>query len=99
MYVNKVGPYYNPQETYHYYSLPVCVPEKVSHQNRNILSNTFAPARQANEQMALYYMDICVYIMCNIYATFHTKSVRKIKNAFKQMSSLIKVLYALHVYN
>ena len=29
MYVNKVGPYYNPQETYHYYSLPVCVPQKV----------------------------------------------------------------------
>lgn len=29
MYVNKVGPYFNPQETYHYYTLPVCVPEKV----------------------------------------------------------------------
>ena len=30
VYVNKVGPYFNPQETYHYYSLPVCRPEKVS---------------------------------------------------------------------
>lgn len=29
MYVNKVGPYSNPHETYHYYSLPVCHPEKV----------------------------------------------------------------------
>ena len=29
VYVNKVGPYANPQETYHYYSLPVCRPEKV----------------------------------------------------------------------
>ena len=29
LYVNKVGPYFNPQETYHYYSLPVCRPEKV----------------------------------------------------------------------
>jgi transmembrane 9 superfamily protein 1 len=29
IYVNKVGPYSNPQETYHYYSLPVCRPAKV----------------------------------------------------------------------
>ncbi len=29
VYVNKVGPYANPQETYHYYSLPVCRPTKV----------------------------------------------------------------------
>lgn len=31
VFVNKVGPYYNPQETYHYYTLPVCVPEKIEH--------------------------------------------------------------------
>lgn len=30
LYVNKVGPYHNPQETYHYYTLPVCSPHKVS---------------------------------------------------------------------
>lgn len=29
LYVNKVGPYHNPQETYHYYTLPVCRPDKV----------------------------------------------------------------------
>ncbi|PIK55164.1 putative transmembrane 9 superfamily member 1-like, partial [Apostichopus japonicus] len=29
IYVNKVGPYYNPHETYHYYQLPVCRPETV----------------------------------------------------------------------
>ncbi|CAF3363934.1 unnamed protein product, partial [Rotaria sp. Silwood2] len=29
IYVNKVGPYSNPQETYHYYSLPVCRPSKI----------------------------------------------------------------------
>ena len=31
MYVNKVGPYFNPQETYHYYALPICRPSKVGH--------------------------------------------------------------------
>lgn len=30
MYVNKVGPFFNPHETYHYYQLPVCRPEKVN---------------------------------------------------------------------
>lgn len=29
LYVNKVGPYHNPQETYHYYTLPVCRPKEV----------------------------------------------------------------------
>lgn len=33
MYVNKVGPYWNPHETYHYYSLPVCRPEKIEHRS------------------------------------------------------------------
>ncbi len=28
--MNKVGPYFNPQETYHYYSLPMCRPDKVN---------------------------------------------------------------------
>eukprot|EP00043_Microstomoeca_roanoka_P007486 m.71973 g.71973 ORF g.71973 m.71973 type:complete len:595 (-) comp13844_c0_seq1:43-1827(-) len=28
-FVNKVGPYFNTHETYHYYSLPVCRPEKI----------------------------------------------------------------------
>ena len=43
LYVNKVGPYYNPQETYCYYSLPVCTPDKVRlwlllHTHTHILS-------------------------------------------------------------
>ncbi|XP_057308741.1 transmembrane 9 superfamily member 1-like [Hydractinia symbiolongicarpus] len=33
VYVNKVGPYFNPHETYHYYSLPVCRPDKVEHRS------------------------------------------------------------------
>ncbi|XP_066932000.1 transmembrane 9 superfamily member 1-like [Clytia hemisphaerica] len=33
MFVNKVGPYFNPHETYHYYSLPVCRPDKVEHRS------------------------------------------------------------------
>ncbi|KAF2350841.1 Nonaspanin (TM9SF) [Trinorchestia longiramus] len=31
VYVNKVGPYFNPHETYHYYSMPVCRPKIIEH--------------------------------------------------------------------
>ena len=37
VYANKVGPYSNPHETYHYYSLPVCHPEKVKQTSRFVL--------------------------------------------------------------
>jgi len=33
VYVNKVGPYWNPQETYHFYSLPICRPSKIEHRS------------------------------------------------------------------
>jgi len=33
VYVNKVGPYWNPQETYHFYTLPVCRPNKIEHKS------------------------------------------------------------------
>ncbi|KAK2147230.1 hypothetical protein LSH36_563g03039 [Paralvinella palmiformis] len=33
VYVNKVGPYFNPHETYHYYQLPVCHPDKIEHKS------------------------------------------------------------------
>ncbi|XP_077592666.1 transmembrane 9 superfamily member 1 isoform X1 [Stigmatopora nigra] len=36
MYVNKVGPYHNPQETYHFYTLPVCRPDKVHHKSLSL---------------------------------------------------------------
>lgn len=36
LYVNKIGPFYNPQETYHYYELPVCRPEKIEHKSLSL---------------------------------------------------------------
>ncbi|XP_069796855.1 transmembrane 9 superfamily member 1 isoform X4 [Narcine bancroftii] len=36
LYVNKVGPYHNPQETYHYYRLPVCRPARVRHRSLSL---------------------------------------------------------------
>uniref|UniRef100_A0A8C5Q5G3 Transmembrane 9 superfamily member n=1 Tax=Leptobrachium leishanense TaxID=445787 RepID=A0A8C5Q5G3_9ANUR len=36
LYVNKVGPYHNPQETYHYYKLPVCAPQQIVHKSLSL---------------------------------------------------------------
>ncbi|XP_076064270.1 transmembrane 9 superfamily member 1-like [Oratosquilla oratoria] len=33
LFVNKVGPYFNPHETYHYYQLPVCRPKIIEHKS------------------------------------------------------------------
>ncbi len=35
-YVNKIGPYSNPSESYEYYSLPFCPPEEVHHKHASI---------------------------------------------------------------
>ena len=35
-YVNKIGPYTNPSETYEYYSLPFCAPETIQHKHAAI---------------------------------------------------------------
>lgn len=36
VYVNKVGPYANIHETYHYYQLPLCRPQKVIHKSLSL---------------------------------------------------------------
>uniref|UniRef100_A0A1I8JKR5 Transmembrane 9 superfamily member n=1 Tax=Macrostomum lignano TaxID=282301 RepID=A0A1I8JKR5_9PLAT len=36
VYVNKVGPYFNPHETYHYYQLPVCRPATIVHKSMSL---------------------------------------------------------------
>lgn len=38
LWVNKVGPFANPQEAYDYYTLPYCAPETVNHPDKNEFS-------------------------------------------------------------
>ncbi|MGH0182149.1 UNVERIFIED_CONTAM: hypothetical protein FKN15_018769 [Acipenser sinensis] len=54
LYVNKVGPYHNPQETYHYYTLPVCRPREVRHKSLS-LGEVLDGDRMAE---SLYEVDI-----------------------------------------
>ena len=36
LFVNKVGPYNNPDETYHFYTLPLCQPDEVKHKSMSL---------------------------------------------------------------
>ena len=36
LFVNKVGPYANPSESYEFYSLPLCRPKKVQHEHHTL---------------------------------------------------------------
>eukprot|EP00794_Sanderia_malayensis_P011974 gene11974-13211_t len=65
-YVNKVGPYYNPQETYHYYSLPVCRPEKVEHRSLT-LGEVLDGDRMAVAQYQVKFKeDVKVKPLCKV---------------------------------
>ena len=35
-YVNKIGPYRNPSETYEFYSLPFCPPHEIQHSHHSV---------------------------------------------------------------
>lgn len=56
VFVNKVGPYFNPQETYHYYSLPVCRPDRVQHASLT-LGEVLAGDRKAVSDYSVGFLE------------------------------------------
>ena len=74
MYVNKVGPYFNPHETYHYYQLPVCRPEKVSSQRGYCVEAVYGPykpLRQLFEVMQKMCSNCEFFITQNVIYMLH----------------------------
>lgn len=61
LYVNKVGPYHNPQETYHYYTLPVCRPEKVS-----VASVHRLPQRTLLCNVNVTEIAVCLFVLRSV---------------------------------
>ena len=55
VYVNKVGPYFNPHETYHYYSLPVCRPKEIKHKSLT-LGEVLDGDRMAYSMYEIHFM-------------------------------------------
>jgi len=78
-YVNKIGPYSNPSETYEFYSLPFCQPQKIQHKHSS-LGEDFTGDHKVN---SLYDIRFRVTIhwtsLCKIHLT--EKEVAAFKNA------------------
>ncbi|EEC11341.1 endosomal membrane protein EMP70, putative [Ixodes scapularis] len=84
LYVNKVGPYFNPHETYHYYQLPVCRPNKIVARSLT-LGEVLDGDRMAE---SLYELDFKVPVEKKVLCTVHLS-----EDEFKKLKVAIEDLY------
>ncbi|TRY56613.1 hypothetical protein DNTS_003521 [Danionella cerebrum] len=83
LYVNKVGPYHNPQETYHYYTLPVCRPKEVHHKALS-LGEVLDGDRMAESLYNIHFMEnIYRQTLCTI--TLSEKEVDQLREAIEEL--------------
>uniref|UniRef100_A0AAQ5X437 Transmembrane 9 superfamily member n=1 Tax=Amphiprion ocellaris TaxID=80972 RepID=A0AAQ5X437_AMPOC len=83
LYVNKVGPYHNPQETYHYYTLPVCRPEKVHHKSLS-LGEVLDGDRMAESLYHIRFREnVEKKILCHL--TLSEKQVDELREAIEEL--------------
>ncbi|XP_074656952.1 transmembrane 9 superfamily member 1-like [Tubulanus polymorphus] len=83
VYVNKVGPYFNPHETYHYYQLPVCRPEKIEAKILT-LGEVLDGDRMALSLYDLKYKeDIPRKELCKF--TYNEQDLKKIREAIEEL--------------
>ncbi|XP_062520394.1 transmembrane 9 superfamily member 1-like [Corticium candelabrum] len=84
VYVNKVGPYFNPHETYHYYSLPVCRPGKVEHKSLT-LGEVLDGDRMAKSMYDIKFKENVdsARVLCNV--VLKAMDIRQIANAVEEL--------------
>ncbi|XP_068954026.1 transmembrane 9 superfamily member 1 isoform X2 [Petaurus breviceps papuanus] len=83
LYVNKVGPYHNPQETYHYYQLPVCCPEKIRHKSLS-LGEVLDGDRMAESMYQIRFREnVEKRTLCQMQLTF--AQVERLRQAIEEL--------------
>ena len=83
VFVNKVGPYFNPHETYHYYSLPVCRPKEIKHRPLT-LGEVLDGDRMAYSLYNIKFReDIPSKSLCTVSLT--EQDVEKLKDAIREL--------------
>ncbi|KAH3748748.1 hypothetical protein DPMN_183198 [Dreissena polymorpha] len=83
MYVNKVGPYFNPHETYHYYQLPVCRPKKIEHKSLT-LGEVLDGDRMALSMYSINYKsDVAIKELCRV--TFQEDDLQLLRDAIEDL--------------
>ena len=87
VFVNKVGPYFNPHETYHYYSLPVCRPDKIQHKSLT-LGEVLDGDRMAYSMYEINFLkDVENKLLCKVH--LEEKELQQLKVNLE----LLKFLY------
>jgi len=83
VFVNKVGPYFNPHETYHYYSLPVCRPEKIQHKSLT-LGEVLDGDRMAYSMYEINFLkDVENKLLCKVH--LQNKELQQLKDAVEEL--------------
>lgn len=78
-YVNKIGPYTNPSETYEYYSLPFCAPETIQHKHAAIGEHLKGDHKVNSRYDIRFKTPIALVALCK--AHFNADEVQKFKDA------------------
>ncbi|ESN97463.1 hypothetical protein HELRODRAFT_157541 [Helobdella robusta] len=83
VFANKVGPYYNPHETYHYYQLPLCRPHEVK-QKELSLSELLDGDRMAYSDYKINFQESDkLRTLCTLKLT--ESDVTKLKDAIEDL--------------
>jgi hypothetical protein len=83
VFVNKVGPYFNPHETYHYYSLPVCRPDEIKHRPLT-LGEVLDGDRMAYSLYDIRFKKSeAKKTLCQV--TLETEDIEKLKQAIREL--------------
>jgi len=85
LWLNKVGPYHNPQETYTYYSLPFCVPAGGFHTKRKYagIGEILEGNELVQSAMAMHFgIDVPKTLLCS--QTLSEKDAETFKYAISQ---------------
>lgn len=83
VFVNKVGPYFNPHETYHYYSLPVCRPNKIEHKSLT-LGEVLDGDRMAYSLYDVRFLEnVDKKVLCKVFIA--KKELEQLKNAVEEL--------------
>ncbi|XP_053216445.1 transmembrane 9 superfamily member 1 [Podarcis raffonei] len=83
LYVNKVGPYHNPQETYHYYQLPVCSPENIRHKSLT-LGEVLDGDRMAESMYEIRFREnVDKKVLCEMKLT--PEQVERLRQAIEEL--------------
>lgn len=81
--VNKIGPYSNPSETYEYYSLPFCRPDKIQHKHSSLGEDLSGDHKQNSRYDVRFKVPVHYASLCKIHLA--KEEVQEFKDAIEKL--------------